>query len=399
MNKRQYIKELDSISMNAEFKEVIKEKLYNESIHKHKWNLKVISLCIISACIFITIGLYNSKTPNHNPNSQLPNETPSNSDIPDSQLPTEIPSKFIINNQEGGGFGFEGIMVKDVSELKTSHPYDLNKSSSKMPVYQNIHKSDGAGIESNPLSDKEKKELLISYAKKLQISDYTFQSNEIEYILKSSICTIKLEQSTSIFIEFSQEYLQNNKIDMNVKTIQEGENVTKKLYEKFQNILGITNPLYHVSYDYTYDAHKHWEFIVSEKMNNQNDSLIYSLAQHATFYNDDNGFFWGLRIQLNNLNTFISDYPIISLDEAKKRLYEGRFGTTIQPLEITSIGHVEMTYRISSYTDYYLPYYRFYVLYEDEESQKSGLKTYVACYVSALPDQYIDEDYNEIQFN
>ncbi len=38
-------------------------------------------------------------------------------------------------------------------------------------------------------------------------------------------------------------------------------------------------------------------------------------------------------------------------------------------------------------------------IYQVKESQKSGFKTYIACYVSALPDQYIDEDYNEIQFN
>lgn len=402
MNKSQYKKEIDNISMNAESKESIKEKLYNESMHEHKnkWNIKMISLCIVSACIFITIGLHNLKTPTpNNPNPQSPTETPTEPHNPEPQLPSEIPSRFTINNQMGDGFGFEGIMVKNASELKTFNPYQLDNPSQKMPVYQNIHKSDSAGIESNQLTDKEKQTILISYAKKFNIDDYIFQKDEYTYTLQSELCTMTLNQSSSLYIEFSQDYLKHNKIDMKVKTIHEGEVVAQQLYKKFRDILDIKNPLYHISYDYSYDASRHWQFSISEKKNNQNESLIYSLAQDVSFYYDDEGLFQSMHIHLNNLNKNIGDYPIVSLDEAKKRLQEGRFGTTVGSLEIKEIGHIEMTYRISAYADYYLPYYRFYVLYEDTESQKSGLKTYVACYVSALPDEYIDEDYDEIQFN
>lgn len=406
MNKDDYIKELESIKLDSMIKEKMKEDLYQESLtgFKKKWNFKIISLCIVSACLLLTFSLTYFK----HPQQDVPEPTPTPVDpIPDKPIPDDLvpdnptipePSDGRFDIKLGGdGFGMEGYMVKNVSELKKNNPYQMNSPSKKMPVYKNLHLQDYSGFKKDVVTKQEKEALLKEYAQKLGIKTYDITISETYGDrLESDICTISYE-SSSVFIEFTEKYLRNHKVNMQSKSILEAETIIKKLYQTYQKLFDINNPLYQASYDYDIYGEKHWYYGVSQKTDDQNQSLLNSLARHVVFYKNDNQDFDALRIYRYDLSEKVDDYSIISLDEAKQRLKDNRFLTTVQPINTTEIGFVEMTYIISEYNEYYLPYYKFYVHYEEYE--KPGLKTYVACYVSALQDEFIKEDYEKIFFN
>lgn len=397
MNKDLYVKELETIKMNSVVKEEIKNHLYQGSLtgFKKRWNFRIISLCILSVCILLTFSLtYLRQTQQNTPGSDpIPTPQPE----PDPQ-PEPNDNRFVIDGSDDGGFGMEGYMVKNVSELKRNNPYLLTYPSEKMPVYKNTNQRDSAGNVIDPMSQTEKDLLLKDYAKRLGIKTYNIVQGDYNHELVSDICTISYE-GFSIHIQFSEEYLRSHKIDMKADNTIEAEKKTEKLYQTYQKLFDIDQPLYQVFGDYNIYGKRTWYYTISQKTNDQNQSLLNSLTRQVVFCPDENDQFASMIIYRYDLSEKMGDYSIVSLSQAKQRLNDGRFLTSIYPIDVSEIGYVEMTYRINEFAEYYLPYYKFYVYYEDKEYEQKGLKTYVACYVSALQDEFIKEDYDRITFN
>ena len=91
----------------------------------------------------------------------------------------------------------------------------------------------------------------------------------------------------------------------------------------------------------------------------------------------------------------LGDYPLISVAEAKEKLLDGQYQTSV-PVPMPGekyIAKVELVYRSGPKEETLLPYYRFYVELQDgngwQMTQSNGLKTYGAYYVPAIQDDYI----------
>ena len=389
MKKDEYIKELKKIRLSEHDKLRMRGAIYNanQTIVHVRFPLKTVSLCVLTACLFIVFVINMNKKNNqeiHNPTI---------------------------------GDGHHDIIEYPISpvmwerndlELINDNPYDLTHPSQTMPIYVNSQKADNAGQEINQLSQKEKEDILIQYAKVLKINQYSFKSStdvNNSYTLYSELCTIQLEGSSSVFIEFSDEYVQDNQYNMKVNTKDESKHMLEELYLKYQNVFNIKNPAYFVDYHYNIYGDKQWDFQVYEKSDNQNVSLVNFLTQNVHFYENDDGYFYAMRIYTNDISQKVNDFPIITLQQAQNHLLSGNYLSYVYNYQVTDekdIAYVEMTYRIRKDYDYYLPYYRFYVYAKenDEFEKKTGLKSYVECFVPALNDECVESYYpKEIYFN
>ena len=112
---------------------------------------------------------------------------------------------------------------------------------------------------------------------------------------------------------------------------------------------------------------------------------------------DDDGKLFLIWIYHPDLSLKVGDYPIITVDEAERLLSAGNYITTV-PYEMPGINYVkkvELIYRTSSWEQYFMPYYRFYVELPDADmpvgTSKNGIKTYGAYYVPAVEGRYLTD--------
>lgn len=267
MNKEKYIQELDHLHINGTFKESMKENLYQETLKTHKkWNMKVVSLCVVSACLLIVFMNGQNASPQHQ--DMLPDIISTPSIQFDGNKPEiEVPSIFYPYISSGDGFGHAGVMVKDKAELQTHNPYDMNHSSKTMPVYYNWNRVDINGNRVHEVSEENQKAILQNYAKRLQIKDYEIKKEQFRngYVLKSQYYELAIHYSTTLNIKFSEEYIKMNPIDMTVNTQEEADALTLRLFEMYKNLFDIKEPIVNTSYDYNIYGEKHWTFSISEK--------------------------------------------------------------------------------------------------------------------------------------
>lgn len=157
------------------------------------------------------------------------------------------------------------------------------------------------------------------------------------------------------------------------------------LYGQYAKLLQYSDPAFYsdTMYDYVYDKG-------GDLMQN---ILNYNLS-NARFCVNDKGGLWIIYIDNHFCSSeYMGDYPVISCDEAKELLKEGKYGTSV-PAELTgeindeTIAAGELVYRNNSGLDeYFMPYYRFYVQVEDENDGYS----YGAFYVPAVSPEYLTD--------
>jgi hypothetical protein len=113
---------------------------------------------------------------------------------------------------------------------------------------------------------------------------------------------------------------------------------------------------------------------------------------YINFYPNETGELWIIRRYNADLSQKIGDYPIVSADEARELLLQGRYITTVPeglPDE-KYIASVELIYRAGRYDGVFMPYYRF--LAELPSMRRdNGLKTFGAYYVPAVESGYLTE--------
>lgn len=110
----------------------------------------------------------------------------------------------------------------------------------------------------------------------------------------------------------------------------------------------------------------------------------------GAFYSNEDGQLWLVRVWNPDLSDKVGDYPIISVEDAKNLLSDGRYITTV-PYELPGmeyVAKVELMYRNGARDEYHIPYYRFLVELPEEE-RDGGMKTYGAYYVPAVHEAYI----------
>ena len=325
----------------------------------------------------------------------------------------KLPMLQISEGSEGSGF--EGYMVKDISELTDGNPWSEDTEISELPVFENPHyyeedyhltKSevrkaekfaeemadrlgrDNVTISNNAPDENEMKNLEQKFADMgMDVPEEQFMPTEVT--AENSDLTISVGKGFRTTINFKAPVaLPEGYGDTDIETAQK---TAAYLSEKYKDLLSFENIEIDVfGGDRDIYGEQSYSIGVFDGSGGDEERIVSYGLYKAVFYLDDNGRLISVRIRGENAYEEVGKYPIISLEEAKKLFSEGKYITTSpeKPAEEKSIEKAELVYRSSSADKYIMPYYRFYLEIPTEWTEE-GVKTYAAFYVPAIEESYI----------
>ena len=325
----------------------------------------------------------------------------------------KLPMLQISEGSEGSGF--EGYMVKDISELADGNPWNEDTKISELPVFENpyyyeedyhltkseVRKAekfaeemadrlgmDNVTISNNAPDENEMKNLEQKFADMgMDVPDEQFMPTEVT--AENSDFTISVGKGFRATINFKAPVtLPEGYGDTDIETAQK---TAAYLSEKYKDLLSFENIEIDVfGGDRDIYGEQSYSIGVFDGSGKAAERIVSYGLYKAVFYLDDNGRLISVRIRGENAYEEVGKYPIISLEEAKKLFSEGKYITTSpeKPAEEKSIEKAELVYRSSSADKYIMPYYRFYLEIPTEWTEE-GVKTYAAFYVPAIEESYI----------
>ncbi len=325
----------------------------------------------------------------------------------------ELP-KIVIPEYEIGGMGFEGLMYFSAEELENGNPWREDMELVTLPVFKNgCYDPTGAGV---PLGLSETKMIaeLESAAKALglEILDTKAETDnmisENDMIVSGdtvySICAITGRGNLTIYANGSLVYDLPDDYELpegyhftysNISD-SDAEAAMDYLTETYAPFLNYEHPEIVLQGEYSFSGDYIRRYIVYDSGTDMTENILNYNFCSTQFAPDDRGNL--MLIRINNglcMAEKLGDYPLISIAEAKEKLLDGQYQTSV-PVGMPGekyIAKVELVYRSGPQEETLLPYYRFYVELQDADGwqmmQSNGLKTYGAYYVPAIQDDYI----------
>ena len=316
----------------------------------------------------------------------------------------------------GVGYGFEGILLYDISQLGGLSPWDESMELTSLPVYEN-RSYHLAGLPVG-LDEYAILERLEDAARALdtEILDLEYEwadgsTSEIpagtgiisgqmpEDLLPVVRITghadgmkIAAYANGLVTVSFASGLpLPEGYRFTDDATDEDAEAVLDYLTERFSKLLGFSQPQMALSGEYDFGGTYHRRYAVYDGGDGGAQAILNCSFRRAEFFPDDGGNLSMIRLE-DGLACAreLGGYPIITADEAKTLLLNGGYITSV-PYELSGeeyVACVELAYRNSRTDEYFLPYYRFYVELP-EEAGDNGLKTYGVYYVPAVWARYI----------
>lgn len=310
-----------------------------------------------------------------------------------------------------GEGGWEGYLYYDASELENDNPWNENMEIITLPVYRNkAYDSSGAGVPKG-LDEKEMRSLLDSAVSSLGvevISTEVFTEEEKDgNPIPTEIRAKTNRGEINVFADGEISYFlpdgglalpDEYSFTRGSTTADEAHKAISYLSDIYSDLLDYETPTAVSWGDYNIYGEYHRRYIVYDSSGNNIEDIINYNLRSASFYPDDNG-----KLDIVRTHDYlkaaekIGDYPIVSVNEAKRRLLAGNYFTSVpraMPGE-RNIAKAELVYRSGYFAKMLMPYYRFYVLLPNLEvngaAASNGLKHYGAYYVPAIADEYITD--------
>lgn len=339
-------------------------------------------LLLCAAPVIIAVGI--AVTVNFSdifPLNSAKNESTYSSAVsPDTDLPTlEI-------GAHDGGYGYEGYLAHDISELVNANPWNENISLAALPVFR----------VKNDTSENKLEELITATAEKLNLKGFGSVSNDGGAVFAASESIKITATDTGIFVYFKKAESLPERYNFgyyaSYKDMKKSAGYLKNKYSAlFKDGKYILN-LYGGDCDIYGRQSYHISFY------KDSDDIVQKIINYnfyKTFFTpNDNGELELINTDLPDLGNKIGNYPVISPDKAKELLYDGKYVTS-SPTAIKKsdkTAQTELVYRFAPWEKYYIPYYRFFVAEEstgNENLEKQGFKCYCAYYVPAVEEKYI----------
>ena len=337
-------------------------------------------LCAVPVIIAVGIAVTVNFSDIFPLNSAKNESTDSSTLSPDTDLPTlEI-------GAHDGGYGYEGYLAHDISELVNANPWNENISLAALPVFR----------VKNDTSENKLEELITATAGKLNLKGFNSFTNDGGAVFSESESIKITATDIGIFVYFKKAESLPERYNFgyysSYKDMKKSAGYLKNKYSALfkdgkyiLNLYGGDCDIYgRQSYHITF--YKDSDDIV-QKIINYNFYKTY-------FTPNDNGELEHISTVSPNLGDKIGNYPVISPDKAKELLYDGKYVTS-SPTAIKKsdkTAQTELVYRFAPWEKYYIPYYRFFVAEEstgNESLEKQGFKIYCAYYVPAVEEKYI----------
>lgn len=324
-----------------------------------------------------------------------------------------------------GGMGFEGFDLSDISEYKNGNPYTADMKLKTMPVLKsNIQNPDKEkmtqylktmaeklGIDPNSLeltySGFDIDEQLESYKKMMEEQNVPPEEmeEELEWVRKKMIAGMGIEvmgENESVWLTVNSDYtfgIHFDRGDSNgialpegynkENTVEERQKTAEYLLEQYGYTLqNLKDPVTNV---YTEGD----EIGFYDKGKTDAESILNYQLNRSWFGISEQGNLFVIWVNSTYGCEKMGDYPIISAEEAKQQLLEGRYLSSVILNDPTGfseedVAYTEITYRMDRASEYALPFYRFLVkLPDDYVNSDEGKSCYGAFYVPAVEEQYI----------
>ena len=316
----------------------------------------------------------------------------------------------------GGGYGFAGILLYDISELGGGSPWNESMKLNRLPVYENrsYHIAGlPVGLDEYAVLERLKE---AARALDTEISDLEYEWGDgstsaipagtglisdqkpedagpvIRITAHTDGMEIAAYANGSVWVSFEVGLpLPEGYRFADDATVEEAEAVLDYLNQRFSKLLDFSQPQIALSGEYNFDGTFRRGYAVYDGGAGGVEAILNYSFRSAEFFPDDGGNLSMIRLE-DGLACAreLGDYPIITAEEARILLLNGSYITSVHcemPGEDCVAG-VELAYRNSRTDEYYLPYYRFYVELP-EGAEDGGLKTYGVYYVPAVWERYI----------
>lgn len=354
-------------------------------------------------------------------------EPPSLSSDAAQQQAQEGSSLPILTISEGSnqGMGFEGYMAYDVSEIISANPWTEDSQISELPVYKNPleYHSKSPSMLIGGIDVERMREQLLNVAErlgldtsKLEVKEVTMSEQELQSLKEwyanfgEKIPAGQLEPSqlvietdgmrlditpdltTSIFfepmVELPEEYCTDD-----TATEEDYLELAQYLQENYGALIDFESPQAEiVGGGYTYDGQRSFHYVSFFDVSDSEEAILNYNFDRVIFYVNEGKGLTTVRVYATDQSQKVGDYPLITVDEAKEKLAEGQYKSTV-PAAFPGLNYVartELIYRTGQNETYFMPYYRFLVEMP-EMAQDNGLKKYGAFYVPAVEDEYLSD--------
>ena len=334
-----------------------------------------------------------------------------------SRTPPDISGglpQIAIPKYESDGMGFEGLRYYSAEELENGNPWREDIALDTLPVFRNgSYDPSGAGwpiglSEAEMIAELENAARVLG----LEILETKTETNDTksEYgtiIPGDAIYSIRAITGSGNLIVYADgvlvyylpsgyklpdeyHFTHSNTSD------SEAEAVMTYLTETYASFLNYDHPEIVLQGSYSFNGDYTRRYLVYDTGTDMTETILNYNFRTAQFAPDDDGNL--MLIRMNDrlrMAEKLGDYPLISVSEAKEKLLDGQYQTSV-PVAMPGekfIAKVELVYRSGPREETLLPYYRFYVELQDADgwqmTQSNGLKTYGAYYVPAIQDDYI----------
>lgn len=310
------------------------------------------------------------------------------------------------------GMGFEGYLAYDVSELVSGSPWRETDRYQTLPVYRNPVEYDGAGapiggvdldamkaralevaerlgaaveLEDNAPSEEE---IAAVWEKLGEIPEGYFDPTEVTARGDGVEITVEADLTAGIFFEPALELPEEYNFGY-YAPYEDMKEVSDYLLGRYRGLLAMENPQAVVAGgDRNIYGEQTYQIEFYDAGGDKTQRLLNYSFSRAHFSCDEEGKLWIIRLDGTNLSQKVGDYPVITPEQAKDLLLEGRYITNV-PYELPGkeyVKAVELLYRSGRREEYFMPYYRFLVEVP-EAARENGLKSYGAYYVPAVEEE------------
>lgn len=306
---------------------------------------------------------------------------------------TENLPKISIDGLFDGGMGYEGWMLKDISEWYTQKEINRFKI---LPVYS----SDEYAVETGNakgLNEEELNRIIDDTVYRLEIPEaeceriYEYASEIYGEVEEDYIYAIEAQISGGRIRAFGKGGF--NVIFSGGEAVPTGwsdEQVAEYFAERFKCLLDAEEVITETRVDYDVYGERKVSYSFYADADNELDEMMNREFRSVNLDVFENRL---MSVRVENplaLAEKIADYPVISPGEARKKLLSGEYITS-SPYDFGGedcIESVELVYRRSG--KIYAPYYLFYVEDVNAPDKDYGLKDYSSYYVPAVKSEFIE---------
>lgn len=295
-------------------------------------------------------------------------------------------------SEDSAGYGFEGYMAYDVSELVNGDPWEGEAAPETLPVFRNTCQADPAGmVLADPAALEARAEEI---AQRLGLSGFTItESAEDLAVGEAEGATIRAYGNQRDQVEFdpARPLPLELKFTYHDSSCADMEAVGEYLKGEYAEFLDMAEPVVNVTGgDYNIYGQQSYNLCFYDGAGSAAERMAARDLKSMWFCCNAEGELWLLWLDCYDLSQKAGDYPVITAEEAEELLVQGHYATSV-PCELPGreyIAKVELMYRSSPMDQYFIPYYRFYVELPEMKT-KNGLNTYGAYYVPAVEGKYL----------